>query len=232
MWLFGMGSPLLCLLRTERALHAAARPRSGRRPAAGVKTRRGGECEGKAASTSNMSELPIVRESTEPGAISVEPPSGRETDPDDDAALDAPPIHAAMPVVRESTEPGAISVQPPSGRETDPDDDDAALGPPPIHSMPIVRESSVPGAISVEAGPPTDATPRRRPRGRTRPRRCSRRRRTFCRCSARAGRACSRRKRCPRHRRYCDRVRDYRMRRRTPRRSSLRACSTCDHEKS
>ena len=36
-----------------------------------------------------MSELPIVRESTEPGAISVEPPSGRETDPDDDAALDA-----------------------------------------------------------------------------------------------------------------------------------------------
>ena len=25
MWLFGMGSPLLCLLRTERALHAAAR---------------------------------------------------------------------------------------------------------------------------------------------------------------------------------------------------------------
>ena len=33
---------------------------------------------------------------------------------------------------------------------------------------------------------------------RTRPRRCSRRRRTFCRCSARAGRACSRRRRCPR----------------------------------
>ena len=44
--------------------------------------------------------VPVVRESTEPGAISAEPPSGRETDPDDDAAHGAPPIRAAMPVVR------------------------------------------------------------------------------------------------------------------------------------
>ena len=55
--------------------------------------------------------VPVVRESTEPGAISAEPPSGRETDPDDDAAHGAPPIRAAMPVVRESTDPSAVSVQ-------------------------------------------------------------------------------------------------------------------------
>ena len=96
----------------------------------------------------------------------------------------------------------------------------------------LTSSPTEPGAISVEAGPPTDATPRRRPRGRTRPRRCSRRRRTFCRCSARAGRACSRRKRCPRRPPHSRRAPHSRRRRRTPRRSSLRACSTCDHERS
>ena len=63
--------------------------------------------------------VPVVRESPAPGALSAEPPSGRETDPDDDAAHGAPPIRAAMPVVRESTDPSAVSVQPPSGRSGD-----------------------------------------------------------------------------------------------------------------
>ena len=101
--------------------------------------------------------VPVVRESTEPGAISAEPPSGRETDPDDDAAHGAPQIRAAMPVVRESTDPSAVSVQPPSGRETA----DEVLANPETAKERICAKSSA-GAARAELDVKNPAAARRR----------------------------------------------------------------------